>query len=386
MFFYIGKQKPLDSLNQVADNLYLDEGWGHAKINEYDLYYKGYSTDCNLFSKLENIGLYDYNPAGKWCVLVKDPSNQIKIKHPKLRGFPLYSDTENITNLKIPGYKYINFNIDFPIDDSPISMDDAAHAIKNIILGNIQNFFKYNHIDKLNLLFSGGIDTLTVWAVLDIITPIYNLDIYIPKTGDTVLTKQVDAKSDYESDLINHVRKTFWGYNISRFYKQTNWNITGFYSERHQLREVNIGINLGQFFNSNIYKLTTDSDYIYHFIRRSDNIKQYINRQVFSTELEFKKWSYQTLTSDNQMWHLDNTFHFSPLSDTRITDIIYRLSINDMLENFKNGIIQKKVIEQLRPDFLLLLSDYKNSKDIFSNFKKNWNKVRLNPRTKITIR
>jgi len=230
MFFYIGHQKPIQNLNQAAENLYLDDGWNHIKIYDHDIYYKGYSTQCNLFSNLENI-LNNYQPAGKWCVLVKSAKNNIEIKHPKLRGFPLYSDSVNFTNLKLPEFKYVQYDIDLPTDDSPISLDNAAVAIKNIILENIQNFLKYNFVDKLNLLFSGGIDTLTVWAALDNITPLYNLDIYIPKANDISLLERSDATADYQSDLIEHVRKNFWGYNISRFYKHTNWNLTGFYSE-----------------------------------------------------------------------------------------------------------------------------------------------------------
>ena len=64
MFFFIGDNLPLTSLEKVENRLYLDKGWS----NTDGIWYKGYSTDCKLADNLDNI-LQGYQPAGKWCVI-----------------------------------------------------------------------------------------------------------------------------------------------------------------------------------------------------------------------------------------------------------------------------------------------------------------------------
>lgn len=386
MFFYIGNTRPLTALIQVSETLYLDQGWNFFRVKDVNVWYKGYSTECDLSSKIEDI-IDGYQPAGKWCCLVQK-DNKIGIKHPIHRGFPLYALDDSITNLKLPNYNFVNFMLSFPEVTSNISLSEASVKIGNILLENIQDFYKYNRVSKMNVLFSGGLDTLTVWSLLDTVTPIYNLDVYIPKKSDNVLAKWSNATSEYESDLIDHVREGYWGYEISRFFSEPNYYITGFYAERHQLREVTNGLAIAHYLKKSINDLLSTTDYLYHFLNRPDIVSK--NKNVvspnFKTEDELKIHMYQSITSDNQMWHLDNNFHFSPLFDKRITDLIVRLSIDDILFNLRHGHIQKEIIKRFRPDFLQLLSDYKNFKDVFGNFKKNWNNVKLNPRTRVTIR
>jgi hypothetical protein len=384
MFFYIGKTSPLTSLNQVAENVFIDKGWNSINVNGVEVWYKGYSTECNLNLSIPSI-IEGYQPRGKWCAIVKKET-VIEIKHPVHRGFPLYTLEECFTNLKLPNFNHCNFSLPEPKLLPQLSMDEATISIGDIVLENIENFYKFNSISKMNVLFSGGLDTLTVWALLDTLTPIYNLDVYIPKQGDNVLAKWSNATSDYDSDLIDHARKNYWGYEISRLYSTTNWNITGFYSERHQLREVTNGLAYAHYLNKTVNDLLTETDYLYHFLNRPDIASRKIDLPNFIDEQHVKNWCYHSITSDDQMWHLDNNFHFSPLFDSRITDVAYRLSLNDLIFNLRHGHIQKKIIERFRPNFLQLLSDYKNAMDIYGNFKKNWRNVRLNPETKVTIR
>lgn len=384
MFFYIGKSTPLISMACVADNLYLDKGWTSANISDTQIWYKGYSTDCNLSSSIDSI-LQGYRPNGKWCVITKQ-SSVLELIHPTHRGFPLFNRNNDFTNLKLDGFTHINFSLPDPEVRPRLSLDEATYIIGNLVLENIENFYKYNSIHRMNVLFSGGLDTLTVWSLLDNITPMYNLDIYIPKDTDNTLAKYSNATSDYDSDLIDHVRKKYWGYEISRLFAKPNWNITGFYAERHQLREVTNGLAYAQYLNKSMDELIEETDYLYHFLKRPDIAKQKIEAPNFVDEGHVKKWCYHSIESDNQMWHIDNNFHFSPLFDRRITETVYRLSIDDLLFNLKHGHIQKEIIKRFKPSFLPLLSDYKNSHDIFGNFKKNWKNVKLNPRVNISLR
>ena len=77
------------------------------------------------------------------------------------------------------------------------------------------------------------------------------------------------------------------------------------------------------------------------------------------------------------MWHIDNNYHFSPFYDIRITDIVNQLSLEDIVSNALNVIIQKNIIKYNRPNFLQLLSDYKNEGNVWANYKKKFSKITL---------
>lgn len=386
MFFYIGNNSPFAALDKVSDNLYLDRGWNCLTVKDVSVWYKGYSTECTLESEIESI-LDGYKPAGKWCCIA-EKNDKISVIHPVHRGFPLFELQDSVTNLNLPEYQFVNFELPLPEQSTSLSLKEATYLIGDLVLENIENFYKYNNVRTMNVLFSGGLDTLTVWSLLDTITPNYKLDVYLPKKTDTVLAKWSNAFSEYESDLIDHVRKTNWGYEISRFFRESNYYITGFYAERHQLREVTNGLAIAHFIKKSINELLDPTDYLYHFLNRPDIVENnnHLTFPNFESENELKVHLYQSIASDNQMWHLDNNYHFSPLFDRRITHIMMRLPIGDILYNLKHGHIQKEIIKRFNPEFLQLLADYKNAKGVFNNFKKNWKKIKLNPTTVVTIR
>lgn len=58
-----------------------------------------------------------------------------------------------------------------------LSLEEASKYINEILEENIKNFLNYNKIEKLNVLFSAGIDTLTVWSIVDNLGLDYNLHI-----------------------------------------------------------------------------------------------------------------------------------------------------------------------------------------------------------------
>jgi hypothetical protein len=386
MFFYIGKSPPLSALFQVDHDIYLDKGWEFSILNDIKIWYKGYSTDCTIKDSLSQI-LDGYLPNGKWCVITKY-KDSIKLLYPTHIGFPLYQTDKCLTNLYDKEYNFLGTTLAMPNDSPSITMDEAIIQIENILLDNIEKFYQYNKIQTINLLFSAGLDTLTVWALLDFLNIEYNLDVYIPKKDDRTLSQVVNASSDYGSELITFVRKNYWGYEISRIFESHNWNITGFYAERHQLRAVDNIVLLSNFMGKSIFDMVSPDDYLYKFIYRPDIYKKIINQdeQKFASETELKKCLYRSIYSDNQMWHIDNTFHFSPFFDRRITDIVYRMSLDDMILNFRSGYIQRKIIERTRPDFLSLVSRYKNCGQQFENFNKNWPNIKLTAVKNISIR
>lgn len=367
MFFYLGNDCPLESLTQVENSLYLDQGW----TNHNGIYYKGYSTDCRLSDFLNEILYEGFAPAGKWCVI-----NGNKIYSPKLRGFPLYELNGALTNINFSGSRFISQDTSVPeeILESTISLDDAAYSIGNILLENTENFLKYNDLVNLRSLITCGLDSVTSWVVFDQVSLNYSIDFFI-------VNPNFAQFSEYQSDLISTMRKNLWSYNISRYYKQTNWLISGFYSERFQLREATNIDMISSYLNKDTFEYVKETDYLYWFLKKPRRTNHY----KINSEKELKNECFKSIYHDYQAWHLDNNFQFSPFFDIRIPKIAYRLSLDDMIINLRNGVIQRKIIERFKPDALAILNDYKNSKNTYQNFRKNWASIKIDPSVKVSI-
>lgn len=378
MFFYIGNSPPVMSgLSQVEPNLWLDSGWD--KLNS--IYFKGYSTECTLSKSLPDI-IDGYQPDGKWCVI-----NEGTIYHPKFRGFPIYEYQNDKTNIKLENYNIVLYDYTFQVtDDDPITMDDASDLIGKLLFSNIENFYKFNACDSMNVLYSGGLDTLTSWAVFDAYKKDYNLHIYVPKPEDNTLHKHNGRIREYTNDLMTKVSSDYWGYNVSSFFTNQNYYITGFYAEVMQFRDAEAINALANYHNKWIDEIAEESDYLYWFLKRP-SLKRYKSSMLsFHDEIELKKYLLGTVLYDNQMWHLDKNFMLNPFADLRIPQIMYRLSIDDILKNALTGQIQKNIVSKFNPDLLCLLSDYKNEKNIWSNFRKNWNTNLIHNSVRLLIR
>lgn len=368
MFFYIGDKNPLKSLNKITDRLFLDDGW----LSNQGTWYKGYSTDCVLSESLDAI-TNGYQPAGKWCVIKDDT-----VFHPVLRGFPLYTSGNNITNLPI-GYSLQPYHqpvVDISLTPA-ISIDDAADMIGNILLENTINFFKYNDIPQMNVLFSGGLDTLTAWAVLDSYKKDYILNIHLRKPEDKTIQDTLGIVRDYTNDVVEIMSKNHWGYEISSVYNDLNWYVTGYYAEVFHYRDI-VALNiLANNLGKRVFELATVTDYLYWFLLRKSTIDSYINRPMirYDNEIDLKQALYKSIFHDYQMWHNGNNMTFSPFFDIRIPLVMLQLSVEDITKNSLNGIIQRRVVERFNPRLLPLLSAYKNEKGVMDNFEKNWASV-----------
>ena len=92
------------------------------------------------------------------------------------------------------------------------------------------------------------------------------------------------------------------------------------------------------------------------------------------------------LFRSHQMWHFDNNLTFNPFFDIRITDVMMKLSIDDIIINAINGTIQKNIVKRFNPQLLSILSDYKNEKSVFGNFRKNFSSIKLHDNVKVNLR
>jgi hypothetical protein len=288
-----------------------------------------------------------------------------------LRGFPLYKQDDNLTNIPLDNFSYQGYETyEIPLSTKKISLEEASHKINEILKENILNFFHYNKISRLRVLFSAGIDTLTVWSLIENLNIEYDLYIHTPKSKDFFGTKQ-----EYESDLVSLCKNKFWGYQMTSCFLEPNYYATGFYSERMQVREVSQGHIISNYKKQKLWELPNSKDYLYWFLQRPSN--QINNEPTFETEEETLNSCNQSIFYDHQMWHIDNNFHISPFFDSRITEIINQLSLDDIIKNALDASIQKNIIKYNKSEFLQILSDYKNSQNIWTNYHKNFNKILL---------
>jgi hypothetical protein len=377
MFFYIGNNKPLEALTQVDTNLFLDRGWS----NVGSVWYKGYSTDCVLKDNLQKI-IEGYQPAGKYCVISDN-----KVYHPLLRGFPLWKLNDSLTNLQTEGYDFVKNTISPPINNNTISLDEASTIIGDILLENTKNFFKYNSIDKINVLFSAGLDSLTSWAIMDIVTKNYVLEIYVPKDSDNTFYERMGRSREYDNDFTLKVSKDNWGYNILSLYNETKWYLTGYYAEMIQFRD-GMAINaLAKNKGTTVDEMAKPDEYLYWFLKRPSIVDKFKNSVLsFKDDNELKQYLYDTIFIDYQMWHIDNNMTFSPFFDIRIPNTMMQLSIDDITTNAMNGTIQKNIVSRFNPKLLSLLADYKNEKGVWNNFKKNFSSIKLHDSVKVNLR
>jgi len=363
MFFYIGTNCPIQALNEVQPNLFLDNGWKER----YGIWYKGYSTDCRLEDSL--LGIVDgYKPNGKWCAIY-----QGQIFHPALCGFPVNSNGTDFTNIKLDGFESCMYEHNQTmIIGSPLTMDEASHMIGDILLENTTNFYRYNDVTNLTSPFSAGLDTMTCWAILEYgRDKDYKTIVHLPDPSDDTFQKVMGTRREYESDLINQTDKDYWGYTHSSWNSDQSWYIGGYYAETFQYRDGEAINALANYQGKHIDELASESDYLYWFLKRPslDSFKKSMLK--FENDNELKQYLFGTIFYDHQMWHLDNNIVFSPFFDVRIPQAMNRLSIEDLTKNCVSGVIQRNIIKRFCPELLLLLSDYKNEKAVWANFRKN---------------
>ena len=376
MFFYIGDTCPI-KLNQVEPKLFLDDGWNY----QHGVWYKGYSTDCILKESLPDI-IDGYQPAGKWCVI-----HNGNIYHPILRGFPVYASGSNKTNLKLSDYEPVVYPSVLPKSGDILSLDEVSTMIGDILLENTENFYSLNSPVNMTALFSAGLDTLTAWTIIDKITKNYTLSIHVPQAGETTLLQWLGTERAYQSELIDKVSADYWGYHHACFYEKENWNITGYYAEVYTYRDGEAINAIANYHGKRIDNLASQTDYLYWFLKRPNIVEKYRDSMLeFSNDEELKKFLWSTIWYDHQMWHLDNNLMFSPFADIRIPELVNRMSVEDITHNCVTGQIQRNIVKRFRPDLVSVLSDYKNEKAIWKNFRANFNKSMLHSDTKLIYR
>lgn len=398
MFFLLGNtcsnlQKRFQFTNGV--NLFLDEGWTHTEVKNKSVFYKGYCLDYNIDSDIKSI-IEDDNPVeGLFCVIMfNHDTDMVTFKYSAMRGFPVNHTDDCITNLPLENSHRLPTPIRIVMDKGVVRRLDehtpfvpyvsdkivdgfitpavAASIIGDILYDNVCRFVDNNPV-KLNFSFSGGIDTLTIWSVLSRVTTNYTVDLdKIVRMGDGRETHPF--KQEYVTDLHKEIKKHHWGYRQIECSEDAKYFITGFWGDEIMFRNPAHINYLANVTGTTAEQLAKDNPHSYmsNYLLKEKNHKIVSKREVYNAEMAKNKVM-DEVTNDPQMWHINNNIYFSPFFDFRILEVMWNLSLEDILDQSLNATIQKHIVKSFRTEMLPFLDSFKNdSASSYVNFRKNY--------------
>lgn len=393
MFFFLGEQcERLTQQFQFGDlNLFLDEGWNKAEFDNKTVFFKGYCLDYNLSTDIQAVVQNEDFMDGVFCVIVFDHSaNRVTFRHSHARSFPCNYTAEFVTNLPIyPSIwlhsgktiiiqdgvitetepkPYIPYQFDTKGKDY-ITVDEAAAAISEIIIDNIRRYVK-NNPEPLHLFYSGGIDTLTSWTLLD------HLGVNFTTNADIITEDYREVR--YKTPLMEHIIQTpsYSGYDQIEYSATPKRHVTGFWGDENFLR-----IPMYTNFHANLKGTTAEQVAIDHpeyyassYMLRPSHIP-IVSKMESWTEEAVKDRIRDVALHNYVIWHIDHNIYFTPMNDMRIMEIMMGLSVDDLLDNGFNATVQRKIVAMFDPDRLSWLDEIKNNKSYkYKNFIKNYQK------------
>ena len=368
MFFYLStNQFDVELLPEIYSDggttLFLDDGWS---VNETVIditWRKGYSLDC----KLENV--YPLDPCrGHYCVIQHNKEiNTWEIYHDTLRGFPIYYDKHNITNLmrvdkelkvnQIVSIISSNINvsktknkIQFFYSPNSLTSEAVAELIRTELTNNILDYLKYNN-NNLFIHATGGYDCTVLRAILE-------------NENIPCVVKENWRKRQYgHPPFFQHLKETYWGYEQLHTIPDGYAHITGYMGDEYIMRNPGYvayvlhcyGVSLADYLIS--YKAEFGKSYMTAYI----DDRQYMEK-INKTKPDDLKLDdvFKVLLLDYQMWHYNNQITFMPYKSIKIIEYGFSLDIPGILEQITEVGVQKKIIESINPKMLDFITPYKN--------------------------
>jgi hypothetical protein len=348
MFFSVGLEQDRRFPNSYQfDTLWvnLDSGWQQHN----NQFYKGY--------------------ADNHCEIVIQDTG-ITVKHSSPRSFPMWFQHGAITNL-YPGewqrawisdglqiqpsgeIVWTPVSLDLTVPADVLSVDRAVQQIQTLL-----NYSVTELPHAVRLFCSGGLDTFLLYSMLT----------YHGCEFD--LLQDEHFESDQFIDLNREALETYWSYNRLQLHhwNQPVWLATGGHGDEYFLRgpavialltawhDIDFGAVLAQ---------NTTAYHYHHFNKYSelwatswqqrDNLRQqYPTRDVLNQQIM------DILGNDHQHWHLGQTITWTPLKNIEIARILLQCDIADLVPQFLDGSITRKIIQHYCPDVLNFVSAYKN--------------------------
>jgi len=383
MFFSITR-KTKDNFSKSycmgSFDIYTDEGWHTASVDDRQVLYKGYADIGTMETMLPTI-VHQQEPElrGNFCAIVFDPAtNTVQIKTDRYRSFPIYvTDNEEITNL-VPqawtvwtdGLVTIDqnlrvteekFNLVGTINLDPITLDDAVDQIDSILAERTQGFLKHNTL-PIKAFLSGGVDSLLVYSYLQRFTDRY----------DMVKCQHVDYDRFW---MLNSgtIKERFWGYSQIHHWTDPCLLTSGAPGDEYMLRSpntVDMLLKFNKMYMVNLLALPEWQGCLHQkYFQKPSNYNIFKEQTLdHGWDREMVLWNMcNIIVNDWQHWHIGNTLTWTPLRDLEIFKLFLRLPLDVQLTQIMNSAISKALIERNSPGLSRLISDQKNAGNALSN-------------------
>ena len=376
MFFNINYSEKDNFPNQYHIGNFVintDNGWKIATITEKNVLYKGYADDAPIEDILEQIissKIPEYT--GNFCVFVYD-NEKLHIKTDTYRGFPIYVNDTEITNLhpldrSIPSDTLIYINSDLSIveekfdiigelNDEQRNKEDVLDSIHQLLSNKIENFAKHNNLPTKAFL-SGGVDSMLVYSYLSKFTDLELLD-----------CEHFEFDKFYLKNSYNI--KNLWAYRQMHHWKNPTLLSSGAPGDEFMLRSPTTANFYCIHHGTNIIELLSRPEYKnclhYTYFNKPNHVDIFEkqldknNKTIINSAKYMKKLICNLIINDYQHHHLGNTITFTPLRDLRIMKLLLQLPYNDGVEQVMNSNISLELIKRNNPKLLNHLSKQKNS-------------------------
>lgn len=390
MFFSIDRTKQNNFVDYFQFNKFfvsVDSGWNIFENSNLITVYKGY-VDYHHISDILDIIFEEKTPSytGNYCVIIYDKiKNTVSIKSDLYRSFPIYIDAGNkITNLiKLDQTAWAdslitideNFNITKnkidvigEIDTNPIQFEEGINKISSILdkkakgLVDGQSSLPMAFRKPIHAFLSGGVDSLLVFSFLQKYTKNYELIKY----------EHIDY-TDFWLMNSNNIRKN-WAYKQIHHWRKPCILTSGTPGDEFMLRSPVTTNILLQHHGTDLLQMNTDSSDLHYSYFSLPKHKKVVDELAKDTKIN-KKLSKRYLfwklcniiVNDCQHWHIENTLTWTPLRDLEIFKIILRMPFDCQLRQIYDSHVTKRLISNINPEFLNLLSHQKNTGPVMGN-------------------
>ena len=380
MFFNIShKEQPNFPCHYTIKNIIIstDVGWVNKIVDNKFTLYKGYCDDAPLEKLLEQI-VNEEKPQtrGNFCVIIyKD--NKLEVKTNIDRSFPIFYDTEQITNLcKLSNQIFANFTIsideDLSIHCKPFdaigeitedtqSYADVLENVHEMLLTKVNNFVKHNTLPVKTFL-SGGVDSMLVYSYISRFTNVEVLDC---------------EHIEFDSFYLKNTYKLWdmWAYKQINHWRNPTLLTSGTPGDEYMLRNPETAQLFCSHYGKNLVDILTDNKYKKHYhytyfiknIKKIEDIANGNNKLIKASKKYFINSLCKNLINDYQHFHLGNTLTYTPLRDLRIAKNVLQLNFDDAIGQITDAKLTRDLIAKNNPKLLDYISPQKNSHNYMEN-------------------
>ena len=335
-----------------------DDGW--EKIDNY--WYKGYNypqINHGNFLKLELVSDHD-----------------VLLKHDVVRGFPLWwnNQTQILTNLLGTGLEIFNDKIvqiqNYWLREKhcsnyvstalkELSVDTAVDLVCDNLVAKAQALASWNVNIPKRMFLTGGIDTATIYSVLQYVGIDVDLVDYEYIKYDWFLNKNFDT-----------IKTKHWGFKQTHHWDYPVLLATGSYGDEYLMRGPTTTSMWAAFNDINILELLTTKQDSYHhdyFLKDKNTIifkncwnSRLAIRKKFKAANDLNNQIINICSNDHQHWHLGNTMVWTPFKDIELLKISLSMNKKDLTDQILDATLNKTIIKKMYPKALSMISRQKN--------------------------